>query len=300
MAIEAARIAIAGLPIDGRMMVSVRETARLTATHYSSQIEGSRLTPTEVRNYYRSLEEVDALAASQGAIALTPYRDGQNVIREAGTSSIVYLPPEASKVLALLTGVVPWIDWTLTGADSPAPIAAALAHYQFATIHPYYDGNGRTARLLTILILYKTGYGLKGIYNLEEYYTRSLPDYYAALTVGSSHNYYFGRFDGALRTRSHPLCEGHCGVRPGDGRQSTLSETNFTRSGTIRSDDGIIQIERLFFDGSLADMCNYEVYGRPGPQNIGSGFTGTGHVQQHDSMGEIVGVREGDGMHTAD
>ncbi len=75
----------------------------------------------------------------------------------------------------------------------PVPVIAALAHYQFATIHPYYDGNGRTARLLTTLILHKAGYGLKGIYSLEEYYSRNFDGYYYALAVGGSHNYYMGR-----------------------------------------------------------------------------------------------------------
>jgi Fic family protein len=73
------------------------------------------------------------------------------------------------------------------------PLIAALAHYQFATIHPYYDGNGRTARLLANLILHKAGYGLKGIYSLDEYYARQLTGYYEALTVGPSHNYHLGR-----------------------------------------------------------------------------------------------------------
>lgn len=68
-----------------------------------------------------------------------------------------------------------------------------MAHYQYATIHPYYNGNGRTARLLTTLILHQAGYGLKGIYSLEEYYARNLTGYYEALVIGASHNYYFGR-----------------------------------------------------------------------------------------------------------
>src|ERR1700734_811399 len=73
------------------------------------------------------------------------------------------------------------------------PLKAAIAHYQFATIHPYYDGNGRTARLLTTLILHLGGYGLKGLYSLEEYYARHLEAYYEALSIGPSHNYYRGR-----------------------------------------------------------------------------------------------------------
>src|SRR5260370_3910536 len=77
----------------------------------------------------------------------------------------------------------------------PCPIRAGIAHYQFATIHPYYDGNGRTARLLTTLILHLGGYDLKGLYALEDYYARNLQSYYEALSIGPSHNYYMGRAD---------------------------------------------------------------------------------------------------------
>ena len=73
------------------------------------------------------------------------------------------------------------------------PIKAAIAHYQYATNDPYYDGNGRTARLLTTLVLHLGSYDLKGLYALEEYYARNLKAYYAALTIGPSHNYYVGR-----------------------------------------------------------------------------------------------------------
>lgn len=58
---------------------------------------------------------------------------------------------------------------------------------------PYFDGNGRTARLLTNLILHRNGYGLNGIYSLEEYYAEKLDDFYRSLAIGSSHNYDFGR-----------------------------------------------------------------------------------------------------------
>ena len=64
------------------------------------------------------------------------------------------------------------------------PLKAGIAHYLHATVHPYYDGNGRTARLLTTLILHLGRHDLKGLYALEEYYARDLKAYYEALTVG--------------------------------------------------------------------------------------------------------------------
>src|SRR5207245_842140 len=120
----------------------------------------------------------------------TPYRTEQNVIRDSRTNRIVYMPPEAKVVPVLMAEMVAWIN---TMDELPVPLRAAITHYQYATIHPYYDGNGRTARLLTTLILHLGGYGLRGIYALEEYYARDLKSYYEALTVGPSHNYHLGR-----------------------------------------------------------------------------------------------------------
>lgn len=90
----------------------------------------------------------------------------------------------------------------------PTPIVAAVAHYQFATIHPYYDGNGRTARLLTTLILHLDGYDLKGLYSLEEYYAKNLKGYYDALSTSESHNYYMGRVDADITVWIQYFIEG--------------------------------------------------------------------------------------------
>jgi Fic family protein len=164
----------------------------------------------EVKGYYAALGQLEqyaaqnhpvtekviqtlhALVMSDGRMRVTPtpYRDGQNVIRDGLAGVIVYMPPEAKDVVALMRNLVAWIRQS---GDLPCPIIAAIAHYQLATIHPYYDGNGRTARLLTTLILHLGGYDLKGLYSLEEYYAKNLLAYYRAISIGPSHNYYFGR-----------------------------------------------------------------------------------------------------------
>lgn len=100
------------------------------------------------------------------------------------------MPLEAKDVQELMKE---FIDWINEPNEIPIPIKAAIAHCQFVTIHPYFNGNGRTARLLTTLILHKNGYDLKGIYSLEEYYAKDLQGYYDAITIGNSHNYYMGR-----------------------------------------------------------------------------------------------------------
>jgi len=230
MEVEACRQTVARLPLTVAMLNSLRQTARLLSTHYSTQIEGNRLSPsqveqvlagggkfpgrerdeTEVRNYYRAVEFVESLVddtrpltdclvrtihglVMSGKKKPTTYRDGQNVIRDSGSGRIIYLPPEAHDVPPLMADLVAWIAREIQSQELPVPLIAGLAHYQFATIHPYYDGNGRTARLLTTLILHRGGYGLRGIYSLEEYYAQNLPGYYDALSVGKSHNYDLGR-----------------------------------------------------------------------------------------------------------
>jgi len=107
-----------------------------------------------------------------------------------------------------MSDLIPWINENLAADELPIPLIAGLAHYQYATVHPYYDGNGRTARLMTTLILHKNGYGLKGIYSLEEYYARNLSAYYDALNVGESHNYYMGRVDADVTEFLAYFCRG--------------------------------------------------------------------------------------------
>ena len=100
------------------------------------------------------------------------------------------------------------IAWINTKDALPVPLKAGIAHYQYATIHPYYDGNGRTARLLTTLILHLGAYDLKGLYALEEYYARNLKTYYEALTVGPSHNCYMGRAEADITKWTAYFIEG--------------------------------------------------------------------------------------------
>lgn len=228
--IESAKEKISHLPLTPKVLSSLRETARLYTTHYSTMIEGNVLSPDqiqivlkheghfpgrerdekEVRGYYAALEKVEqsaaaghlvtekmiqilhALVMADGRVRVRPtsYRDSQNVIRDGRTKAIVYMPPEAKDVSSLMRSMVLWIR---EAQNIPCPIVAAIAHYQFATIHSYYDGNGRTARLLTTLILHLGGYDLKGLYSLEEYYARNLGAYYEAISIGVSHNYYRGR-----------------------------------------------------------------------------------------------------------
>ncbi len=247
MRIEAATESRRHLPVTPAVLSTLRETARLYSTHYSIMIEGNRPTQEqvsrvlenrgrfpggerdekEVLGYYAALEKMEALSAAGEAIterhiqvlhALvmaggkekvkpTAYRDGQSVIRDGRSRTIVYLPPEAKDVPELMSEMVAWLN-APAGRAWPCPIRAGVARYQYATIHPYYDGIGRTARLLTNLVLHLGGYDLKGLCSLEEYYARGLSEYYDALTIGPSHNYYEGRARAEFTRWLECFCDG--------------------------------------------------------------------------------------------
>ena len=107
-------------------------------------------------------------------------RVGEKVIRNGQTRQIVYLPLEAKGVSVLMEALVTWI---IENQEMACPLKAGIAQYQFATIHLYYDGNGRNTHLLTTLIFHQRGYDLKGIYSLEKYYAHHRPACYGALAV---------------------------------------------------------------------------------------------------------------------
>lgn len=244
--IERHKEIIEHLPFSTSMLASLRESARLMSTHYSTQIEGNQLSPKEVeqaikktragfpgrerdklevQHYYKALEEVERLAKKPGLIAEkdvqrihgvvmrgkaspTPYREGQNIIKDSSSDTIVYMPPEFGDVPVLMRELLAWVNAQIQSEELPVAIIAAIAHYQYATIHPYYDGNGRTARLFTTLILHKSGYGLKGIYSLEEYYAKNLKGYYTSLDVNEHHNYYMGRTEADITPFVEYFCAG--------------------------------------------------------------------------------------------
>jgi Fic family protein len=245
MSIEGDRHFVAALPLTAPMLDSLRKSARLLSTHFSTQIEGNLLSPSqvravvegegnfpgrerdeaEVRHYFAALEYVEGHSQKptllnerdirtihglvmHGKPRPTPYRKVQNVIRDSRTGRTVYMPPEAKDIPRLMKELVAWVNETLAAKELPIPVLVALAHYQFATIHPYLDGNGRTARLLTNLLLHRNGYGLNGIYSLEEYYASNLDQYFAGLDVGGSHNYDFGRVEGDVTPFVSYFCAG--------------------------------------------------------------------------------------------
>ncbi len=110
-------------------------------------------------------------------------------VYDAETGTPEYIPPEYSEVPTLLDELVEYVNTT----DDHPLIVAAIVHYQLVTIHPFEDGNGRTARLLSGYILDSRGYGFNGIGSLEEYFAYDSDEYYTSLQMGLPALYYSGR-----------------------------------------------------------------------------------------------------------
>lgn len=103
-----------------------------------------------------------------------------------------YIPPEAKEVPLLMKEYVEWINSKET-VKLPIPIKAAIIAYQLLTIHPFEDGNGRTARALATYFLSINGYDLKGFNSMEEYYFADLKGYYENIQMSLPPLYYEGR-----------------------------------------------------------------------------------------------------------
>ena len=113
------------------------------------------------------------------------YRKIQNYVVNSRTREVVYTPPAPLEVLHLMREFTEWIN----KAEDASPIlVAGIAQFQFVHIHPFIDGNGRTARLLSTLILYKTGYDFKRLFTISEYYDKDRSSYYQAIQTVRKNN----------------------------------------------------------------------------------------------------------------
>lgn len=101
------------------------------------------------------------------------------VLKNDKTGEVVYDPPQdKAEILDLLTNFIKHFN----GKDDLSPlINLAILHYQFESIHPFYDGNGRTGRILNILYLILNGLIDVPILYLSSYIIDNKPEYYRLL-----------------------------------------------------------------------------------------------------------------------
>ncbi|NSW92783.1 MAG: Fic family protein [Firmicutes bacterium] len=102
------------------------------------------------------------------------------VLKNEATGEVVYTPPSGEKeILALMSNLEKYINDDYDNVDPL--IKLAVIHYQFETIHPFYDGNGRTGRIINVLYLILKELLDSPILYLSKYIIRNKSAYYRLL-----------------------------------------------------------------------------------------------------------------------
>lgn len=229
--IDQNRFTIEATNIPQMTINRLRKMSKKKSSYASNKIEGNPLTESqaeaviesdphghflkpeqEIRNYYLALNlledeakkktpfskdlllQVQALVekgASKEKIGLRGAMPPGFLfaVYDSTTGMAEYIPPEHTEILDLLDELITYVNTT----DDHPLIVAAIVHYQLVTIHPFEDGNGRTARLMSGYIMDTRGYAFGGIGSLEEYFAYNPEEYYASLQMGLPALYYSGR-----------------------------------------------------------------------------------------------------------
>lgn len=163
----------------------------------------------EVQNYIKALKYIDTVVQSRRPITekiflkihrlvtdkTLPrdrsghYRSGPVYVvrRRLGLSDeVVYTAPAAADVPRLCHDLLTWL--VESDGDNINPvIVAGILHQEIAAIHPFADGNGRTARAMATLILYQRDYDFRRLFALEDYYNQDRSAYYTAINIGQTY-----------------------------------------------------------------------------------------------------------------
>lgn len=164
----------------------------------------------EVKNYLNALKYIEKIVAEKKMITekvilkihklVTDktlalqfsghYRPGPIYVvrRQFGIpQETLYTGPDAKQAPKLMADFIAWLKDGEDKNINPV-IAAGIAHLEIAAIHPFNDGNGRTARALATLILYRRGYDFRRLFALEDYYNTNRQAYYKAINVGKTYD----------------------------------------------------------------------------------------------------------------
>lgn len=114
------------------------------------------------------------------------FRRSQNWIGGASINDAAFVPPPASEVERLMGDLENFLH--NESLQIPHLIKIAIAHYQFETIHPFLDGNGRVGRLLITLYFIANGIIDKPILYVSDFFEKYKPLYYSNLTIARENN----------------------------------------------------------------------------------------------------------------
>src|SRR3989344_491878 len=219
--IEAAREVIDNAPLLPYYEKQFQETAIARTVHHGTHIEGNELDLDqaekvlmgqnvigrvrdiqEIINYRRAMEYInqsqnanlksqidEELIKKVHAITvdrlLDPslcgiYRKTQVVVKNSQTGNVSFRPPPAIEVPYQVEEFLQWLS--SDGKEGiHSVLKAGIVHYELVRIHPFLDGNGRVARALSTMVLFKEGYDIRRFFSIEEYFDNNASDYYKAL-----------------------------------------------------------------------------------------------------------------------
>ena len=204
----------------------MQSRALVLEAHYTTHIEGTQLTleqseklldgkqikniskddKQELLNYRKAFELVSQYLYEQKPIteglireihkflvknvrgnsaAPGEYRKIQNYVVNSKTKEVIYEPPPAYEIPRMMEELIKYLR--IESKVNPI-IVSGIAQFQLVHIHPFLDGNGRTARLLSTLYLYKLGYDFKRLFSISEYYDRDREEYYKAIQSVRNNN----------------------------------------------------------------------------------------------------------------
>jgi len=113
------------------------------------------------------------------------FRQAQVVLENTRTGKVVFRPPPSVELPFLIKDFLSWINSKQAKELHPV-LQAGITHYILVAIHPFVEGNGRTARAFSTLVLMVENYDIRGLFALEEYFDRNAADYYGSLQLVSS------------------------------------------------------------------------------------------------------------------
>jgi Fic family protein len=101
------------------------------------------------------------------------------VLKNQSTGAVVYEPPQDAVMIEKLMSQL--VDFIHADDELDPLLRMAIAHHQFESIHPFYDGNGRTGRILNLLMLQREGLLDLPVLYLSRYITSTKSQYYQLL-----------------------------------------------------------------------------------------------------------------------
>lgn len=155
-------------------IVNYRNVINYIDEEFSEETTRS-LSKKELMKVHRILTKDILPKTMSGIVRMVPV-----VLVNSKTKKVSYRAPKPENVPVLLDDLFKWVN-SSSSQDIHAVIRAGILHTQIAIIHPFVEANGRTARAMATLSLYKDGYDIRRFFCLEEHYDRDLHRYYEAL-----------------------------------------------------------------------------------------------------------------------